>query len=177
MEAKKKLAKVQRVDYANGGQAREEGAREERETNRGQGELQERKLQEKERSELDTSDELQVGSIEQGFERIARREDNREKKREGRKERSKKEGTNLAGLKLQLLNLHFTLALVTGFNELVLTDEEAEMLAIAVDGFIQEFGITFTSKVAVAVNLAVTMLTIYVPRVFMILERKKKGEN
>ena len=175
MEAKKKLAKVQRVDYANGEQAREEGAREEREseTNRGQGELQERKLQEKERSELDTSDELQVGSIEQGFERIARRE----KKREGRKERSKKEGTNLIGLKLQLLNLHFTLALVTGFNELVLTEEEAEMLAIAVDGFIQEFGITFTSKVAVAVNLAVTMLSIYVPRIFMIIEKKKKGEN
>lgn len=176
METKKKLVEVQR-DVEESRNVKESGEKERGSEERGKEERRANELQEelqKERPELCQDDELQVGSI---SETVARRESRKERKaKEGRKEGRKKEGTNLAGLKLQLLNFHFTLALVTGLNELVLTDEEAEMLAVALDGFIQEFGIAFSSKVAVAINLAVTMLSIYVPRLFMIMERKKKGE-
>ncbi len=110
-------------------------------------------------------------------EEIKRGEAKRKTRSKKQRREEKKERIDLEGVKLQLLNFHFTLVAITGIEELMITEKEAELLATALVNFVEEFGIYFTSKVAVVVNLVVTIASIYAPRMIMIKERRKKNEK
>ncbi len=64
----------------------------------------------------------------------------------------------------QIVGLHLAAATITGIPELQLGDNEGEMLAGALQGIAEEYGLALDGKTGAAIQLAGVCAAIYLPR-------------
>lgn len=79
-------------------------------------------------------------------------------------------------LTAQILGYHRIAAMMTGLGELVISEEEAALLADAVLGLAPYYNITLAPKLMAHLNLLMAVTMIYGPRVQIIMAKNKHSQ-
>jgi hypothetical protein len=93
-----------------------------------------------------------------------------------KKERKKRAPKSNDGLARTLQGLHLSLAFLTKIEELAIEEQEANALATAIDGVLQEFDLSMSPQAQAIANLAMVAGSIYLPRIYMIKMAKAQKE-
>lgn len=106
-------------------------------------------------------------------------EERRERKGKGKGKGKEEDTANISieELAMQLQGFHLVLATITGWNELLLNDKEALLLAKSLSDVIRTFGIVVVSKFTVMLNFVFTCAIIYIPKLQKVVAKKRNVEK
>lgn len=104
-------------------------------------------------------------------------EERRERKRKGKGKEEDTANISIEELAMQLQGFHLVLATITGWNELLLNDKEALLLAKSLSDVIRTFGIVVVSKFTVMLNFVFTCAIIYIPKLQKVVAKKRNVEK
>jgi len=98
------------------------------------------------------------------------------------KKTASRKNDDISDLAKHIQGLHVMVAMITGFGELQISDQESLMLAKGVSAVAEEYGLSLDGKTGAAMQLFGAAALIYVPRALMIKSRadaarKEREEN
>lgn len=86
---------------------------------------------------------------------------------------AQKEKLDIELLARQIGAFHATIAILSGRQEILLSDDENKLLATAIDGVLQHYAVSVPPKITSMINLIATCALIYIPRMALIASIKQ----